>query len=79
MVLNTGEPRKAMDRVLFRAGDPLKALGDVRTVRAYLDEREVEFVKWARQQGKSWTEIAAVVGTSRQSAWERWSDLDDGE
>jgi hypothetical protein len=75
MALNTGEPRKAMDRVMFRSGDPLIALGDVRTVRAYLDEREVEFVKRARQHGKSWAEIAASVGVTRQTAWERWQEL----
>jgi DNA invertase Pin-like site-specific DNA recombinase len=76
MALRTGEPRKAMDRVMFRAGDPLIGLGDIRTVRAYLDEREVQFVKTARQQGKSWAEIAASVGVTRQAAWERWQQLD---
>jgi hypothetical protein len=76
MALNTGEPRKAMDRVMFRAGDPLKALGDIRTVRAYLDEKEVEFVKRARQAELTWAEIAASVGVSRQAAWERWQELD---
>lgn len=76
MALNTGEPRRAMDRVMFRASEPLKALGDVRTVRAYLDEREVEFVKWARQEEKTWAEIAASVGITRQAAWERWQELD---
>ena len=64
-----------MDRVMFRSGDPLIALGDIRTVRAYLDECEVNFVKRARQQGRSWAEIAASVGTTRQSAWERWQEL----
>jgi DNA invertase Pin-like site-specific DNA recombinase len=66
-----------MDRVMFRAGDPLKALGDLRTVRAYLDEREIEFVQWARQGNKSWAEIAAAVGITRQAAWERWQELDE--
>ena len=77
MALNTGEPRRAMDRVMFRAGDPLKALGDIRTVRAYLDEREVEFIKWARRKSVSWTEIAVAVGITRQGAWDRWHELDD--
>jgi hypothetical protein len=79
MAINTGEPRKAMDRVMFRSGGyPLHGLGDIRTVRAYLDEKEVEFVRQARQQDKSWAEIAASAGVSRQAAWERWQELDEG-
>ena len=75
MALNTGEPRKAMDRVMFR-GDPLTGLGDIRTVRAFLDEKEIHFVKIARQRQKSWAEIAACTGITRQAAWERWQELD---
>jgi hypothetical protein len=41
-----------------------------------LDEREVEFVQWARRDEKSWAEIAAHAGISRQSAWEKWQELD---
>jgi erythromycin esterase-like protein len=76
MAINSGEPQRAMDRVMFMATDPLKALGDIRMVRAYLDTRECEFVKRARQQQKSWAEIAASTGTSRHAAWERWQELD---
>lgn len=76
MAINSGEPRRAMDRVMFRSSDPLKGLGDIRTVRGYLEEREIDFVKAARQWGKSWAEIAASIGTSRQAAWERWQELD---
>jgi hypothetical protein len=76
MALDTGEPRKAMDRVIFRTGDPLIGLGDIRTVRAFLDEKEVHFVKIARERKKSWAEIAASTGMTRQAAWERWQELD---
>ncbi len=62
MALNTGEPRKAMDRVMFRTADPLKGLGDIRTVRAYLDEKEIQFVKTARERQQSWAAIAASAG-----------------
>jgi hypothetical protein len=31
----------------------------------------------ARRHGKSWAEIATQLGVTRQSAWERWRDLDD--
>jgi hypothetical protein len=65
-----------MDRVMFRTGDPLKGLGDIRTVRAYLDEKEIQFVKTARERQQSWAAIAASTGITRQAAWERWQELD---
>jgi PASTA domain len=34
-------------------------------------------VRTARRHGKSWAEIATKLGVTRQSAWERWRDLDD--
>jgi hypothetical protein len=73
MALHTGEPRQAMDRVMFRPPGPLKALGAIRTVRVYLDEREVEFVQWARRDNKA-DEIAAHTGISRQAAREKWQE-----
>jgi hypothetical protein len=75
MAINTGEPRKAMDRVMFRTSG-LDGLSEIRTVRAYLDEKEIEFVRQARQAEKSWAEIAARAGITRQAAWERWQELD---
>ncbi len=42
-----------------------------------LDQAELEAVRAARLSGKSWAEIAAHLGVTRQSAWERWRDLDD--
>jgi transposase-like protein len=58
------------------AGDPLVALSDVGLVRRLLDEVELEAVRAARRQGRSWAEIATKLGVTRQSAWERWRDLD---
>ena len=34
-------------------------------------------VRTARSHGKSWAEIATRLGVTRQSAWERWRDLDE--
>lgn len=56
--------------------DPLAALGDVGLMRRLLDETELEAVRSARRRGLSWAEIATKLGVSRQSAWERWRDLD---
>lgn len=60
-----------------REPDPLDALGDVTHVRRLLDEVELRAVRCARQRGRSWAEIATRLGMTRQSAWERWRDLDD--
>ena len=57
--------------------DPLTALGDIGVVRRLLDEVELEAVRVARRRGRSWAEIATKLGVTRQSAWERWRDLDD--
>ncbi len=58
-------------------GEPaLDALGDVGTLRRLLDETELAAVRVARLHGKSWAEIATKLGVTRQSAWERWRDVD---
>jgi hypothetical protein len=58
--------------------DALEALGDVGRVRHLLDQAELTAVKTARAHGKSWAEIATMLGVTRQSAWEKWRDLDVG-
>lgn len=55
----------------------LRALADGGLVRRMLDEVEFEAVRTARKHGKSWAEIAVKLGVTRQSAWERWRDVDD--
>jgi hypothetical protein len=53
------------------------ALEDIGVVRRLLDQAELVAVRTARRHGKSWAEIATRLGVSRQSAWERWRDIDD--
>jgi hypothetical protein len=55
----------------------LTALSDVGLARRLLDQVEFEAVRTARRQGRSWAEIATMLGVTRQSAWERWHDIDD--
>jgi hypothetical protein len=55
----------------------LTALSDVGQVRRLLDQAELVAVRTARKHGKAWAEIATRLGVTRQSAWERWRDLDD--
>jgi hypothetical protein len=60
-----------------RGDDALRALGDVGLVRRLLDRAEFEAVRGARLRGRSWSEIAVRLGVTRQSAWERWRDVDE--
>ncbi len=59
--------------------DALAALGDIGLVRRLLDSAELEAVRTARRHRRSWAEIATTLGVTRQSAWERWRDLDDAD
>jgi PASTA domain len=62
------------------AGDAaLDALSDLGVVRRLLDQTELAAVRAARANRKSWAEIATRLGMTRQSAWERWRDLDGDE
>ena len=61
------------------ADGALAALSDIGTVRRLLDQAELAAVRTARRHGRSWAEIATRLGVTRQSAWERWRDLDDAE
>ena len=56
--------------------DALQQLADIRRSRHRLDEQELAAVRAARRAGRSWAEIATMLGITRQSAWERWNDLD---
>ena len=55
----------------------LRALEDSGLARRLLDQVEFEAVRIARRDGKSWAEIAVKLGVTRQSAWERWRDVDE--
>jgi hypothetical protein len=55
----------------------LQALEDSGLVRRMLDQVEFEAVRTARREGRSWAEIAVRLGVTRQSAWERWRDVDE--
>ena len=73
--------RAAWERLTGEGGEDtgvaaLAALSDVGVLRRMLDELELEAVRTARRQGCSWAEIAVKLGVTRQSAWERWRELD---
>lgn len=76
------EGAAAWRRLTSRRGGPgtgdegLAALADIGAVRRVLDQWELGAVRIARRSDKSWAEIATYLGVTRQSAWERWRDLD---
>jgi hypothetical protein len=51
-------------------------LWSVKQVRQKCDSTELATVRKARQVGLSWTEVAGALGVTRQSAWERFHELD---
>lgn len=55
----------------------LQTLTAVQDVRRQCDRTELRTVQAARTAGLSWTEIATALGVTRQSAWERWHEVDD--
>jgi hypothetical protein len=53
--------------------DPLRVISGIREGARNLDEWEQKAVAVAREQGRSWEEIGAACGVTRQAAWERFS------
>lgn len=75
------DARRAWDRLADgrhqeSGAQALAALGDIGQLRRLLDEEELAAVRAARGCGSSWAEIAVKLGVTRQSAWERWRELD---
>ena len=54
----------------------LSTLHCIQEIRTRCDMTELATVRQAREAGLSWTEIATTLGVTRQSAWERWHELD---
>jgi hypothetical protein len=63
-------------RLAARGAGALDALSDVAALRRVLEEAELAAVRAARAAGRSWAEIATMLGVTRQSAWEKWRELD---
>jgi len=66
----------AGDRLLkdLRSSDPERALQAARAVREELKEAEAVAVHSARRAGMSWQKIAELLGRTRSSVWELYSD-----
>jgi hypothetical protein len=53
--------------------DPIGTLCDAARLGKALEKLEADLVRHARAGGRSWTEIAAALGTTRQAAWQRFA------
>lgn len=61
------------DRLSADAIQTLVYIGELVTEQDALGHQIREHVSYARQQGASWRMIGVSLGTSAQSAWERYS------
>lgn len=52
--------------------DPLTALAATAQLRREAERLETVLVRWARNRGKTWTEIAAVLGISKQAVHKKY-------
>jgi hypothetical protein len=60
-------------------GDPIRALHVVARYQRLLHEVATRAVTVSRRTGKSWDEVAAALGTSRQAAWQHYRNVDPPE
>jgi hypothetical protein len=66
----------APDETAATGDAAISALTDISAMRRQLDRAEFVAVRRARMTSRSWAEIATALGITRQSAWERWRDVD---
>jgi hypothetical protein len=73
----TREAHVVVPRDTSKLVHPLAALADVSLVIDELDRVRAHLVAECRRRGRSWTDIAAALGVTRQSAWQRYSAPED--
>ncbi len=54
--------------------DPLEALAALQDRERELADARRLLIARAREQGRSWSEIGAVLGVSKQAAWQLFND-----
>jgi hypothetical protein len=66
---------------LRAAGDwesePVPALCDAARAAAALEKLQADLVARARRSGRSWADVGAALGTTRQAAWQRFATPGD--
>lgn len=62
-----------MTSVNVRDADPLASLRELRDREQELAQTKRELIAQARSQGRSWSEIGAALGVTKQAAWELYN------
>ena len=57
--------------------EPLSGLCESARIASALDKLQRNLVQQARAAGRSWTEIGAALGITKQSAWQRFATPED--
>ncbi len=60
------------DVITDRTKRPLEVLREVAKYQRYLSAIERGTVQAARAEGRTWDEIGAASGVTRQASWKRW-------
>ena len=64
--------RRVIRAAIRRAAADENGLEELVGVRAELEEGIRQAVEASRDDGYSWADIARILGTTKQSAWERY-------
>jgi len=74
----TGGQWEAWERVVGRDdADAMEVLRAASMYERYFQEVQNKAVQVVRAEGRSWQEIADAVGTTKQSAWQKWRPEDE--
>jgi hypothetical protein len=73
----THEAHVVLPQNMSQIMHPLAALGDVSLVVDEADRMRRKLVAECRARGRSWAEIAAALGVSRQAAWQKFAAADE--
>lgn len=63
------------DDLIVADTDALKAISEIADRRDRLDSALAEAVRSARRDGRSWSEIGAMLGVSKQAAQRKYTQL----
>ena len=73
--LETWADEVAADDLIIADTDALRAISEIADRRNRLDSVLTDAVRSARRDGRSWSEIGAMLGVSKQAAQRKYAQL----
>jgi len=73
--LETWADEVDFDDLIVANTDALKAISEIADRRDRLDSALTDAVRSARRDGRSWSEIGAMLGVSKQAAQRKYAQL----